>query len=177
MYSRADVVTVDGSGNVYVCGNASQKVRTGGTDRKPIYTTIGHDLVRRSADGGATWTTEKVTVTGGNGLITAMGTDPAGNVYITAPDNLQMRSVGGGGWVIADDFADLDDAEAYGFTADSNGNLYVAGFDANSGFVRKMAAEASVATGTFSSTSISSSSTERDSLLDSAPDALELLLA
>jgi len=186
MNSSAAEVTVDAEGNVYVAGTASEKVRTGGTDRKPIYTTVGYDLVRRSADGGVSWTTEKVIVTGGNEVTTAIVADPAGNVYIPGPDYLQMRPVGGGGWVIVDDFADLDQAQGFGFTADSNGNLYVSGYDATSGFVRKMAAPAPApvtssstptATATFSSTSISASTTENDSLLGTSSDPLALLLA
>jgi hypothetical protein len=155
--SVANAVTVDTAGNVFVAGTGYKKVRTGGTDRRPIYTTTDYALVRASTDGGASWTTD---VVGASTTIESIGADAFGNVYaaggaaISAVANasvLLAKTVGTSTWSTIDQ---LDNAWGYGFTADASGNLYVAGGADGGptgyyGFVRSQPAAA-----TFSSTRI-----------------------
>ena len=143
--SAAQLVTVDKWGKVFVEGVGSKKVRTGGTNRNPIYTTTSYRLLRTSSNGGASWTTPEQLAWPESDTI---GNDAAGNLYIGGYQDgptgntgafLHMKPAGGGAWVSVDQSSTY--AAAYGFTADSNGNLYVAGeSDAAGGFVDKMPA-------------------------------------
>jgi hypothetical protein len=159
--SRADVVSVDASGKVYVAGIGYKKVQTGGTAKKPIYTITPHELVRTSSNGGTSWTTDVVS-SGSASDPYAIDTDPAGNVYVardgTNASLVRTRPSGGSNWSIADQFSNA--SPEGGLIVDSNDNVYVSGFadgpeggsSGYYGFVRMMPAAAPAAG--FSSTAI-----------------------
>jgi hypothetical protein len=108
---------------------------------------IGGWLTRRSTDGGATWTTVDApggAVFGAN----AIGADSFGNIYTVGSGGtggwlVRKTSNGGASWTTVDDFANCvttvsstkpyktyttcDGGEAYGFAADTYGNLFVVG--------------------------------------------------
>ena len=101
-------------------------------------------LVRRSLDGGATWSTVdtfQLTI-GQESLALGLGADVLGNVYVVGRANATYRgssykhwmvrksSNGGGSWSTVDDYlATTGSSEARQFAADSHGNLFVIGED------------------------------------------------
>lgn len=188
----AQAVTSDPSGNLYVGGELSTRTITGGTKQRPIYTYASQWVMRKSTNGGTSWSQDASIPTGGiSNQSFNMGSDAAGNVYAVSSrigsdgrSHSMVRSNMGGSWQTVDDFqlAPGQETYGYGFAADPSGNLYAAGygFDAAGllhGFVRSMPAAPTPAAATFSFTSISTSdSGDDDALLDLAPDRLELLL-
>jgi hypothetical protein len=137
-HARARAITVDAAGNIYVVGNAKKKVVTG----KTSYVLPQYWFLRKSSDGGATWTTVNtyaLEVTQ-NGFPNAVTTSPqglfvAGRFYSTA------RGASGWRWIIrySPDFGTtwqtIDNylqtvgsiTEPFGIAADDFGNVYAAG--------------------------------------------------
>jgi hypothetical protein len=124
-------VFVTGSGTARISGKGKQ------------YTTQGYWYVRRSLDGGATWTTVDAYL---SGVARGIGADAAGNIHVVGQAGyntthwIVRKSIdGGASWTTADDFqpstvisshplrVQYYDAYARGFAADSNGNLFVVG--------------------------------------------------
>jgi len=105
-------------------------------------------MVRRSLDGGATWSTVDTYQASSGSAAEAYGADADvhGNIYVvgrafapnkkTSIGHWQVRksSNGGASWTTVDDYQPFTSGNqvALGFAADSNGNLFVAGW-ANSG--------------------------------------------
>jgi hypothetical protein len=101
--------------------------------------------IRRSPNGGATWSTIEVSATAST---RAMGADASGNIYIAGSNNdhwtVRKSSNSGASWTTVDDFqpcftivtstkpyrtsTQCYSAAAQGFTMDALGNLFVAGF-------------------------------------------------
>jgi len=123
--NMAEAVTGDGAGNVFVAGLGSAPSNL-----------MSHWIVRKSGDGGATWTTSdnfRLASTK-NAVASGAGVDASGNVYVAGygidSNNVRhavLRTNTGGTWAIADDFQSGAAAGYRAFTADAAGNLYVAG--------------------------------------------------
>jgi hypothetical protein len=188
--SGAFGLTADPAGNLYVVGRGQKGKVTGGTAKKPTYTYTSHWLVRGSSNGGASWSLDDdYELSSAANLVTqayAAGTDAAGNVYAagkatdaTGTNHSIVRSNAGGSWATVDDYqaAAGKAAQAYGFAADSSGNLYVGGQAQDSAgslhwFVRSAAGPAPAA---FSTTAIVGSSATTQS--DQPPTIASLVLA
>jgi hypothetical protein len=137
--SQANAVVGDASGNVYVVGDA-QKSTVVGQDakRRPIYQNVSHWLVRKSANGGATWTTADDFQLSSvkNAFPYAVGIDLAGNVYAAGGsvdsagrEHAVIRTSSGGAWSTSDDFLNPGFKSYYtAMTTDSvTGTLYAGG--------------------------------------------------
>jgi len=101
-------------------------------------------IVRRSTDGGATWTTVDTFQysSSQNSLAFGVGADPLGNLYVVGRGAMVMQgklqnhwlvrksNSGGSLWSTVDDyqFYPASISQANRFAADSDGNLYVAGW-------------------------------------------------
>jgi hypothetical protein len=87
-------------------------------------------VVRRSVNGGATWSTVNTYASGG-GTANAIGADASGNIYVvgTAPAGWVVRKgTGGTSWATVDTFLQpYQGATPYSFTVDAHGNLFVVG--------------------------------------------------
>jgi hypothetical protein len=103
--------------------------------------------VRRSLDGGATWTTVDTfqLQSGLNSTPLGMGADANRNLYVvgrgdTSPKRntvcrhwlVRKSNDGGNSWSTVDDFLPGGSVEARGFAANANGDLYVAGITTSS---------------------------------------------
>jgi hypothetical protein len=94
-----------------------------------------------------------------------------------------MEPVGGTGWSVIDQIGvQGQSANAYGFTVDSNDNLYVAGAASDNtqpggeyGFVRMMPATPVANFTTFSTAAITDITLQRDPLLFPDPDETSVL--
>lgn len=133
--SVATGATVDPAGNIYVAGTVTVETVTGGTARKPVYTTNTYSMVKETSNGGASWTTSAV-IANGHPTRVGIGTDAAGNVYLADAETTSgnthavVRSNAGGTWNnILDDYqlASGHDTTAFAFARDPAGNFYVAG--------------------------------------------------
>ena len=129
----AKAIAVNENGTLSVMGSASNRVRTGGTPNKPVYTTTHRWYMRSSSDGGASWSNHDVypesASTTFNGAM-AVTTDRAGNTYVAGTLNSRsiVRSNAGGSWSTSDDaqlYADGQGATA--MTRDASGTVYVGG--------------------------------------------------
>jgi hypothetical protein len=148
-----NAIVADSSGNLYVGGSATKATITSYTTKTvhgkptqvPVYTNVSHWIVRKSTNGGASWTTDddfqlsSVKFAG----VAALGVDRAGSVYAagssTDSSNAEhaiIRTNEGGSWAISDNYTGASqDGHPYAgsipryqaFTTDSDGNLYAAG--------------------------------------------------
>jgi hypothetical protein len=112
-------------------------------------------LVRRSTDGGATWSTvDTFQLTGTKSSVAmGIGADAAGNLYVVGSGHAVNKGItsnhwivrkstnGGNSWVTVDDYQLVADnsSQARCIAADTNGNLVVAGSGAGKWIVRKNA--------------------------------------
>ena len=150
----AHAVVGDGLGNVYVAGFGQARILTGYSgkgNKTPVYSTILHWIVRKSSNGGASWTVndDYVFPTPGPAVASALAADAAGNVYVAGygrdsnnTDHALVRANTGtdangipnGSWVtLADNTgATPYGADNHGFTVDSSGTLYTCGYDVSS---------------------------------------------
>jgi hypothetical protein len=116
---------------------------TTGTGKKAI--TQRYSYVRRSGNGGATWTTVDAYL---GGVASGIGADVLGNLYVVGNNGSQwtMRksSNGGASWATVDNFSCITLSTkplrtqcyyggAAGLAGDSRGNLFVAGVFGNPG--------------------------------------------
>jgi hypothetical protein len=178
----------DSLGNVYVVGMAQQGVITGYTKNKtPIYSYSNHWIVRKSVNGGASWTRDDDYV---HGEATAVCCDPAGTVYVageSADGDAIVRTNAGGSWSTVDDYATgSPDWSAYysAIVTDPSGNHYAGGssdYD-NGWLIRSDAASigaapaSAMSASTFSSIPIgSSTSTTHDSLFGVISPSTDML--
>jgi len=120
-------VGADAHGNLYVVGRAAASYKGGA---------INHWVTRKSANGGASWTTvdDYQLVTSGNQVALGFAADSAGNLFVagwasagtgTGPYHWIVReSVGGtGAWTTVDDVAGM----AHAIAADNFGHVFVGG--------------------------------------------------
>jgi hypothetical protein len=99
-------------------------------------------VVRRSTNGGATWSEINAfqLQSGRNSTALGIGADASGNLYVVGRGDaspkrntvvrhwlVRKSTDGGNSWTTVDDFVASGDAEARCFAATSTGNLYVAG--------------------------------------------------
>jgi len=167
----AHALTTDSAGNVFVVGESGAWVVRKGTanpDQSMTWSSVdtvsgaaegvfvhptagifvagnssGGWTVRRSLDGGATWTTvDSYAGSVANGV----GADAAGNLYVVGSGQQGIKKIvythwivrkssnGGSTWATVDDFQGPSNGQAfaYGFGSDSHGNLFLIGerFDA-----------------------------------------------
>lgn len=128
LHSEAEAVTADPAGNLYVVGWGVKAI-SGSTDTYDW-------LVRKSADGGATWTiNDDYHVSSNYAEAYAAGVDLAGNEYVVGQAEESsiwhsiVRTNTGGAWTTVDDFQLAAGKTSIGraFTVDSSGNLYDGG--------------------------------------------------
>lgn len=156
-------ITEDLAGNLYVAGYGEQAKITGYFNRKtPQYTNIPHWLVRKSTDGGLSWTVDSDFQYSPSSFdkATGIGVDQAGNIYVAgiARDSSNVvhavvRS-NEGGWHNVDDYSN---AFYRAFAVDSANNLYAGGDDSTGSLIRSAPASAPATSSTsspFSSTLI-----------------------
>lgn len=134
-YSEARGIAVSPSGAIYVCGKAGQVVKG---------KTLNNWAVRRSLDGGTTWTTvdrfgaEPIGSGVGEGTATGVTLAPSGKVFVTGysptPRRLIVRkgttgSNGAMSWVTSDDFQLVSgqNSSSQAITSDISGNVLTAG--------------------------------------------------
>lgn len=145
--ARANSSMVDLNGNLFVAGSAYTASNT------------DHWVVRKSIDGGQTWTTvdDYQLVAGANtttDIEPAIGKDSRGNLYVAGigfdaakvPHWIVRKSSNQGAtWTTVDDFVTNGKVTiATGVTSDANGNVYVSGYGSTKSngyhwFVRKSA--------------------------------------
>jgi hypothetical protein len=163
--SQALGVTSDSAGNIYVAGHALLHFVTGGSKGRPTYGFSHHWLVRKSTDGGASWSNDAVIQTADWVYWCSMGVDSSNNVYVVDTETINnddhqvVRSNASGSWQVIDDFnlAAGHSTLGYGLATDASGNVYVAdtaydSADAPHAIVRQLLAAPAA---TFSSPSIS----------------------
>jgi len=177
-------IVSDPNGNVYVVGNAQSTTITGYTKVRgklqPVYSnSYDHWIVRKSGDGGATWSVDDdyQLAQSKSSFALGAGTDLAGNVYVVggAGDagglNHAVVRTNAGGWQTVDyEPGTTGGARYWSFTADAGGTLYAGGFQADVGWVVRsapgpasagaVAAVASSSIGAFSSVSIAGATSD-----------------
>lgn len=151
--SNPQGIASDPNGNVYVVGNAQATTITGYTKVKgklqPVYGNSGdHWIVRKSGDGGATWSIDdnyQMAPSKGSSALGA-GTDLAGNLYVVGEaidasgvDHALVRTNAGGWHTIDDEPAAAGSARYMSFTADASGTLYAGGFQGGAGWIIRSA--------------------------------------
>ena len=129
-------VTADPAGNLYVAGESGGVMDSRGF----------HWVVRKSLDGGTSWSTDDDFPQGNRA--TAIGSDASGNIFVAgfAPDasgnqHAIVRSNVGGSWNTVDDYVSGNgpnpESYNYALTVDSAGNAYAGGGDLDSNwFIR-----------------------------------------
>jgi hypothetical protein len=136
-------VAGDLAGNIFVVGEAQKGDITGYTkNRTPIYSYPNHWIVRKSANGGASWITNDdyqypQSSQGASGY--SICRDPSGSLYVageaydgTGFDHAVVRTNAGGTWNTVDHYSGLtqsSDAWYNAIAADSAGNVYAGGVD------------------------------------------------
>lgn len=130
---NASGLTVGPDGSIYVVGRTSKKVGS----KKTGYVTEYAWLIRRSANGGATWADVDYVVNGQPSSITvdAFGRIFAGGMLASAQNTWLVRAStdGGATWATTDLFlpTGATASQAWGIAGDLAGNVCIAG-DANS---------------------------------------------
>ncbi len=137
--SRALGIGADGAGNLYIIGR--------GTTKKGS-TATGHWLVRKSTDGGATFTTTDDVASSNSSVNEArrIVATSNGDLYVAGVVTLSnvghwllRKSAGGGGaWTTVDDFQYGGAwTEPHSIAANASGNLFVGGLGGGRWIVKK----------------------------------------
>jgi hypothetical protein len=141
----ATAIFVHPAAGVFSCGLGP--IATTTDKRGRVITTYGW-LVRRSTDGGATWSSvDKFMLSSGSrSLASGIGADALGNIYVVGYGSsisgkgahtvnsdywiVRKSTNGGASWNTVDSYqlAAGHNSAATAFTTDSNGNLYAAGW-------------------------------------------------
>src|SRR3989442_1234668 len=119
----------DTAGNIYVLGSARENIKQYNT---------GHWIVRRSSNGGNSWTTVDDFLLTASGNCQAHGfiADSLGNLFVVGIGNMNLtpshwivrENPGGtGNWTTVDDFQYVSDARGHAITANGFGNVFVGG--------------------------------------------------
>jgi hypothetical protein len=121
----------DAQGNIYVVGRAAVPNKN---------STINHWQVRKSANGGTSWSTvdDFELFTSGNQVALGFAADSNGNLFVagwastglsTGPYYWVVRENpgGAGAWTTVENFSYVSGAEAHSITADGLGSLFVGG--------------------------------------------------
>jgi hypothetical protein len=132
--SAAHSLGIDAAGNLYAIGSGGSAAGFG--------ITSGHWVVRKSANGGASWATvDNFQLQGSDTTAADFANDSSGNLYVVGTARLNYsnhwlvrRNPGGtGAWSTVDDFQPTtgqnQGAGASAVVADSFGNIFVAGGD------------------------------------------------
>jgi hypothetical protein len=132
--SVASGIASDALGNIYVVGYGYTSTGKGATQ-----TTSRHWLVRKSTDGGNSWTTvdNYQLASGIDSSATAFAADAQGNLFVAgyggAANNqhwiVRKNPGGSGSWSTSDDFlyGSIYGAQSLAITANSSGNVFVGG--------------------------------------------------
>jgi hypothetical protein len=134
-WSTVDTFAPGGSGSaagvfchptagIFVVGNGSGGGRRGNQQQS---------YVRRSLNGGVTWTTVDTQL---GGAAEGIGADASGSLYAVGANGnnwiVRKSNNGGTSWATVDNFLLSNSlTRAYAFTADAHGNLFVVGFTIN----------------------------------------------
>jgi hypothetical protein len=121
----------DAQGNIYVVGRAAAPSKG---------SSINHWQVRKSANGGASWSTvdDYQLFTQGNQVALGFAADSNGNLYVAGWASANVGSGpyywivrknpgGTGTWTTVDNLPYVSSAEAHAIAADSLGNVFVGG--------------------------------------------------
>lgn len=161
-------IVEDLAGNLYVAGYGEKATITGWINRKtPQYSYIPHWLVRKSSDGGISWSVDDDFQYSSSSFTKAagIGVDQAGNVYVAGlghdSSNVIHAVVRGnqGGWHNVDDY---EQAWYNAFAVDSVNDLYAGGAGSSASVIRSAPAftsPSSTPSPTFSATLITMSET------------------
>jgi hypothetical protein len=132
--SSANAITVDSAGQIYAAGAVGFGALSS-PDRQV------HQLVRKSADGGATWSLLSDYVMPGAkvGTVSDIEVDAAGNIFLAGSDGsgysyLRRSSDSGQTWATLDP---LPQAYVADLTIDAAGNMYAVGNNNNRWLVRR----------------------------------------
>ena len=174
-------MTGDSAGNLYVGGEAVQRTQIGLTKQKtPIYAYTSQWIVRKSSDGGLSWTTDAaIAIPQIANQEFEMCSDLSGAIYAASTGydasgiaHSIIRSNASGTWQTVDDFQFSvgADAHGYGLASAPDGTLHAAGyaFDAAGtchGFVRANSAAAVTSFSPFSIQPIDIDLVDRDEVL------------
>ncbi len=138
-WARGIAVGPAPSNAIYVCGKAIQQIKKGAVK------TVNNRVVRRSIDGGTSWTVVDrfgaEAAPAGAGLATGVGItlSPSGKVFVTGVSAAPTRHLVRKGttaangtmtWTTSDEFQLVagQDSEGQGITSDAYGNIFSAGF-------------------------------------------------
>jgi hypothetical protein len=119
----------DGSGNIYVVG-ADHVLITIGSGKKANTQTVLRRIVRKSGDGGQSWTlTDAMTNTpaaSGATVVPGVGVFVIGQYFYPGPWLVRKSVIGDAGtWTTVD--GPITNATAHGVCGDNQGNIYVVG--------------------------------------------------
>jgi len=135
--SFARGIGADALGNLYVVGRGTTQSGS---------TATGHWLVRKSSDGGNSWSTVDDFVLGGSAEARCFAATPNGDRYVAgtiisggATHWVLRKSVGGtGAWTTVDDYQYAGSfTTPHAIAADASGNLFVGGFGGGHWIVKK----------------------------------------
>jgi hypothetical protein len=133
--ATAYAIGTDAQGNIYVTGKTVERIKG---------TTTSHWIVRRSGNGGGSWSTvdDFVLSASGNCIATGFACDSLGNLFVVGDANMNLtpshwivrENPGGtGGWRTVDDFPGGGGARVQAIVADAMGTVFVGGWASPSG--------------------------------------------
>ena len=144
--AAAQGVGADALGNLYVVGRA--RVPSGKGAKATFY---NHWIVRKSANGGSSWSTVDTyqLSASGNSQATSFVADSKGNLYVAGRYNttdwgpnswiVRENPGGTGSWSTVDNYqyVSAGDAQPFAMAANASGNVFVGGAGSNRWLVRK----------------------------------------
>lgn len=124
-------ISVDGKGVIYVAGVAVEVGEFGEKGR--------HGILRRSADGGATWTDQhfpeytdlRLLAATRDGHVFVGGPNPSPTVSPYLPFSISYSPTGTGGWSVADRYPEGKGTLLYGLQAHTDGRVAAFGEELN----------------------------------------------
>jgi hypothetical protein len=127
--ANAYALGADGHGNLYGLGSTTETSKG---------SSATHWIIRRSSNGGSTWSTvdDFLLTAGGNCAAMAFAADSAGNLFVAGDANMNQtpthwvvrESFGAtGAWTTVDDFPSDSGARPHAIAADAFGKVFVGG--------------------------------------------------